>query len=333
MGHAARSREIIRQLGAARVIAVTEVDGDIFRPLPALAFRRDRFDAGCIQPDGLTVDADATLREARRIAARNRERLDAEVAWLAGAGIRLVVCDVPSFPLRAARAAQIPAVLVANFTWVEIYRAMGGDLAQIAAPLEEEYRQAAVVYRPGLALPLPWAPDAIDCPIVVQEGGRARDLLAARARPDDRLAFVYTGLWPAGISWDALGRIDGWTFFTYDRIPAGPRNVVRLDEGRPSQGDVARSVDVIVAKPGYGVLGTAMAHAIPILLVPREGFAETPALVAAAESWGGARRMDPTDFAAGSWRAYLEDLPRPGSAPRADGAAWIAADLARRFGV
>jgi len=333
MGHAARAREVIRRLGAERVIAVTEIEGDIFAPLPDLALRRDRFDVGCIQPDGLTVDAEATLRAAQEVFARNRERLDAEVAWLRCAGIRLVVSDVPSFPLRAARAARIPGALVANFTWVEIYRAMGGALAEIARALEDEYRLASVVYRPGLAVPLEWAPEAVDAPIVVQEGPRVREFLAARARPGDRLGFVYTGVWPVSVAWDAAGRIAGWTFFTYDRIPSPPANVVALEDGRPSQSDVARSVDAIIAKPGYGILGIAMAHAIPILLIPREGFVEAPALVAAAERWGGARRMDAADFVAGGWAPYLDDLPRPGSAPRADGAAWIAADLARRFGV
>ena len=80
-------------------------------------------DAGAVNPpgDSTATDGPATLELAARVHAEAMARVDEEARWLRDERVAALLCDAPAVPLVAARRAGIPGLLLANFTWADIY--------------------------------------------------------------------------------------------------------------------------------------------------------------------------------------------------------------------
>src|SRR6266536_3861506 len=123
-GHAVRSAEIIRTLGRLR----QDLDVHLRTSAPAWlfpaveSFQFGDLDAGVVQPDALHIDRAATLARAAELARDSEALVAVEPDFLRRVGAGLVVGDVPPLAFLAARAAGLPGVAVANFSWDWIYR-------------------------------------------------------------------------------------------------------------------------------------------------------------------------------------------------------------------
>jgi len=67
-----------------------------------------RFDCGTLGPDSTSVDLAATLTVVESVLDANETRVEEEIALLRSAGARIVVSDIPAFPLRVAQIAGAP---------------------------------------------------------------------------------------------------------------------------------------------------------------------------------------------------------------------------------
>ena len=76
-------------------------------------------DAGCQHSDSLQIDTKKSFRNLKLFFAS--ARLKEEETWLTDNKIDLVISDVASLPIKAAEKLKIPAILIGNFTWYDIY--------------------------------------------------------------------------------------------------------------------------------------------------------------------------------------------------------------------
>lgn len=348
LGHASRACQVISQLPSDIPVIVKSRAPDAFfrresRRGAGLGYIDEAWDSGAAQIDNRIIDWHATLAAATAAQDAADGRMASEAAWLREIGAVAVATDVAAPPLRAAAMAGVPGVWIGNFSWVEIFEAGFAAAGIDGRALLDRYRAdqalATVAVRTPPAFPL------VDFPHVrtVEPVGRAGtprrgELMAALGlrQGTDRLALLYLGAWgggagggaaSAGIAAAAAG---GWTFLSLSDCAPPVR---RLCPDLWHFPDVVASVDVVVAKPGYGTAGECMANGVPTLYHPRPEFAEYPVLEAAMRRWGGAVRIPPADFDSGAWLPWLERAAalRPGRVPSggARQAAGIIAGLAR----
>ena len=241
--------------------------------------------------------------------------------------------------------AQVPAVALGNFTWDWIYRDYAGG-ATAADAIGEVYRRA------GRALRLPMHggfetfADVIDLPFIARHARHApADTRARLGLPDGRLALVsFGGYGVTGIDLEALSRTDGWTLLVSASVPFGPdraplaRTAARgalfpLDEpAMYAQGlryeDVVAAVDVVVTKPGYGIISECLANDTALLYTARGHFVEYDVLVREMPTHVRCAYLPQADILRGHWQDALDALiaaPRPEPPLATDGAA-VAAD-------
>jgi UDP:flavonoid glycosyltransferase YjiC (YdhE family) len=69
--------------------------------------------------------------------------------------------------------------------------------------------------------------------------------------------------------------------------------------------DLLRAVDVVVTKPGYGIVADVLAHRVPILYTDRGEFSEYPFLVAALNDLATAEFIPQAALRSGDLRTYL----------------------------
>ena len=132
-------------------------------------------DAGAVNPpgDSTATDGPATLELAARVHAEAMARVDEEAPWLRDERVAALLCDAPAVPLVVARCAGIPGLLLANFTWADIYapyaRVAGEHAEGLVAELRRD-RQATTVFRAEPALRMAWLPGQVNVGMVANPG-------------------------------------------------------------------------------------------------------------------------------------------------------------------
>lgn len=346
-GHLNRAASVLEALPASLPLTIV-CSPDLFphwreRLKRPFQVRAGVFDAGAVNPagDSQSTDVVATIRRAREVHAHASAALDDEARWLREAGATAVFCDVPALPVVAGRRAGVPAYLLANFTWYDIYapmvRAIGtDDDREWLRGLRADYLGAALLFRSEPALAMSWMPRRMDVGLVTSPGrdrrAELRRLLGLSGR--ERLAFFYVGRYGQDdLDWDRMAALEkrGVHFVGYHPAPVGPIANLHLIPAEEWNGaDLTASSDFVMAKAGYGSASSAMEAGVPLLYPPRRGFAEHRALDRALRSWGGGRPTSSRDFREFRLERFLEAL-KPGErfpAPYpADGAARVAARL------
>jgi UDP:flavonoid glycosyltransferase YjiC (YdhE family) len=141
--------------------------------------------------------------------------------------------------------------------------------------------------------------------------------------------FSFGGHVNKGPDADRLGLIEGYAFVTTgsdgegDRAIRRGRNLFVLPELSSGYVDLLAASDVVIMKPGYGIVADLLANRVPALYVSREGFREEPVLIRALEEEGRAvplprEALDVLDL--GPALARLQTLDRPWTTRPIDGA-------------
>lgn len=358
-GHASRSIEVINALLALRpdvpVVVRTAAPRWLFdlTVRGAIGFEPLDTDPGVVQHDSLSLDAAETIRRADAYV-RDLPALSArEAAWLRARDAGFVMADIPPLALDAAREAGVPAMALGNFTWDWIFRDYPGG-GGAADALGDVYRRAGRAFRLPLHGGFTTIPEVIDLPFIAR---RARHTPAdTRARlglPGGRLALVsFGGYGVSGIDLDALSRTTGWSLLVSASVPFGSAGVPLaeaaargalhpLDEpAMYAMGlryeDVVAAVDVVVTKPGYGIISECVANDTALLYTDRGHFIEYDVLVREMPRYVRCAYLPQAALLTGHWQATLDALvarAAPPERPAVDGAAvaaaWIAAQLPR----
>jgi L-arabinokinase len=75
------------------------------------------------------------------------------------------------------------------------------------------------------------------------------------------------------------------------------------------------SADVVISKPGYGVVSECFLNGTPLLYIPRMDFAEYPVLKAAIDSWGGGIQIAERMLSTCEWFDLLDEIVKRKIAP------------------
>ena len=353
-GHAARVIEVINAIFAlredVRIIARTSAPQWLFdrtvhrNDERASAARFDRSelttDTGVVQIDSLHVDERATVDRARAFLRTFDDRVEVEAAFLQQRGVSLVVADTPPLGIAAAKRAGLPTVALGNFTWDWIYSAYDGANDVVCAT-REAYRLADLALRLPMHAGFDVFRTVVDLPFVARRSKRlpldTRRMLGLPER--ERLVLVsFGGYGLDGLDLDTLSRLEGFGVLMSGSVPLGnlPRelqggrrgSLIPLDEHAIYAAglryeDLVRSVDVVVTKPGYGIIADCLANQTAMLYTSRGRFIEYDLLVAQMPRVLRTRYLDHADLFAGRWSAHLDALleqPSPPEQPAVNGA-------------
>ena len=358
-GHASRQVEIIKALcavwPAGRILVRTSAPEWLFaraltRPFTFVAGDTD---TGVIQVDSLHVDASKSIAQAWAFHSRLDARAAEEATLLASHDTRLVVADAPALGCAAAHRAGVPALVISNFTWDWIYAHYAKHLTEaprLLPTIREAYRTAETALRLPMAGGFETFHSVVDVPLVARRAHRAgaetRHLLGLL--PDQPVALLSFGRYGLGaIDWAEVGRNRELSvLLTHDPVDvgqpvpsAGANNVVHLDvpslaERGIRYEDLVAAADVVLTKPGYGIIAECAVNETALVYTSRGDFAEYPVLVAAMPTLLRCAYLDQEDLYAGRWMpAVQRALAQPRVArPRCDGAAVIARHLTHYVG-
>src|SRR5262245_44141937 len=302
----------------------------MFNPVAGdrVTLQRVETDPGITQVDSLYIDEEDSARRAARFHATFDQRVSEEAALLDHAGVNLVVGDIPPLAFAAAARAGIRSLAIANFTWDWIYSAypaFNRIAPGVAATICSAYAQATGALR----LPLHGGFDAmaavtIDIPFIARRStrDRAETRRAAGIVDDDRPVVLPSfGAYGTALPLDELRRSGRLAVLDPSRVPDGFRYQ-----------DLVAAADVVVSKPGYGIVSECVANNTPLLYTSRGRFIEYDVFVDGMPRILRCRYISQEDLLAGRWADAIDALlaqPAPPARARIDGAEVAAREISR----
>lgn len=357
-GHASRQIEIIRALGAMR----PDVDITVKTSVPGWFFDRSgverlvvapfEADTGVVQIDSLQVDVLQSIERSDAFHRTLPQRTAHEAADLCRRGAVLVVGDIPPLACAAGATLGVPTVAIGNFTWDWIYDQYPETAERapaLVSTLAEAYQRAHVAWRLPLHAGFAAFDDVVEVPLVARRA--TVDPASLRQRlglpRDQRLALFAFGRYGVGeVDWPTVQQLDGYhvVFVTEtidededqdnDTEPFGPAFTTLYERTLAAQGvtyaDLLAAVDVVITKPGFGLIAECAANATAMLYTDRGRFPEYEVLVEQMPAMVRCAYIDHDDLFDGRWQHHLDGLlaqahPNP---PALDGATVIGNMLA-----
>ena len=283
-------------------------------------------DTGIVQIDSLHLDATETIRRAERFMATFDRRVDEEVKFLRAHHAKAVVADIPPLGIAAARAAGLPAIALSNFTWDWIYEHYPGGAA-IAHRIGEIYSHTTLALRLPMWGGFETMPNVRDIPFVARRSYRTLDdywRIKLGIPLDTRLVLVSFGGY--GLAGAQKPTVPG-----YHILWPGDLDAHALYDNGFSYEDLVKAADVVVTKPGYGIISECIANDTAMLYTSRGDFREYPVLVQEMPKYLRCAFIDHDDLFSGNWAPHLDRLLAQSKKPRpnTDGAPVAAEIIAR----
>ncbi len=351
LGHAARQIEIVNAVGGilgagADIVIRSPVSPWIFQRTVNVpyALLDQPVDTGVVQIDSLHLDEEATVTAAAEFYGTLEGRATREAAVLRARDARLVVADAPPLGCAAAAAAGIPSFVCTNFTWDWIYE--GYDLSgapDLLKTIQNAYSQATAGWRLPMYGGFETIAPIVDVPFVARHArhGAAevrRQLGLPLEQPLMLLSFGGYGLRDLDLSrvdcLDRAGLVVTAGGPSPETAAAGGVHLIPEPDiyahGFRYE-DLVAAVDVVVTKPGYGIIAECVANGTAILYTSRGRFVEYDVLAAEMPRYLRCRFIDHDALFAGRWGETLDDLlasPPPPERPRTDGADVVAGLIA-----
>ncbi len=294
-------------------------------------------DTGVVQIDSLRLDPAATIAQANDFHETLDARAAAEAALLRQRDVRFVVADAPALGCAAAARAGISSVVVSNFTWDWIYGEYREylDVAPRLIPtIQAAYRHADAAWRLPMHGGFETFEHIVDVPFVARHATHPpADTRARLGLPplDGDRKLVLPSFSAYGVDGIDLGSLDLTSSWHVVRVP----DASIYDAGLRYE-DLVGAVDVIVTKPGYGIISECIANDTALVYTSRGRFAEYPVLVREMPRYLRCAYLDNDALLDGRWRGALDaalNAPPPPETPRTDGAEVIAAMIASHMGI
>ncbi len=339
-GHLTRLGEVLRAVRARAprlplAVVGTAPEWLVRAAVPGpISVRTAGCDVGLAQRDALSIDEPLTAERCLAFEAGWEARVEAEAGFLRARGARAVLADIPPLAFAAAARAGIPGIGLGNFSWDWIYRHLAGRQPSLAASAE----LAARAYgRAALLLELPFAGDLSTFPRREQVGLVARRPRVERAEARRRLGLgagpavllSFGGIGLPGLSRGAVARDARLQFLFPEDLP--PARLAALGLDYP---DAVGAVDVVVSKPGYGIVSDAIGAGTRLVYTERGDFPEYPIMVREMPRWLACVHVGNDDLRAGRIAdpvLRVLDLPMP-SPPDLGGAERAAARVLETVG-
>lgn len=323
-GHAARESAVIK--------ALKHIDPDIeiaVKSSAALWFLQEslppevkisytKIDVGVVQHDSLKSEIEKTFIQYQKLIEKKCEIISEEKEWCIRNNVEIIVSDVPPFAFDIAHQIGIPSVFIGNFSWDWIYEEYLDSFPRYKHIVEHIRHSEA---KCSLCLYTPFSAGLSAFPVQKQIGliCRKSNLSKSSARdragfpPNQRIILFSFG----GFGLDEAAEItpilpdDVIVVCTQPDIRKNGWVNITREEMRSkglSYEDIVRACDVVVTKPGYGIVSECIANCTPMLYVDRALFREYPVIETEMSKYLPCVKAPMSEFLGGKWWEYLQSL-------------------------
>lgn len=320
-GHATRSLELIRTLQSLRRELFFHIRSDAPEWMVKLNLTTNytlypvKLDVGVVQKTSFVIDKEKTYRRVAALYERKDQIVKREADFAKAHRARLIIADIPPLAFDVAEAMDIPGVALANFSWDWIYQDYVTEipeLAEVIAQIKSSYHKTTLLLRLPFYGDLSAFPKVTDIPLIARKASIPKEEIWKRFGIDPKnrpklalVAFRATDL--AEVNFKKLEALDEFKFITLG-LPKTFKNNINLPPNFIRFPELVHASDVVISKPGYGLVSDILANRTPLLYTSRDDFAEYECLVRGLNEFAVANELPRDDFLGGNWERYLIEL-------------------------
>lgn len=326
-GHAVRSIAVVKELRrlapGCELIIKTGAPLRLFESELSDGWRHLNFkaDAGMVQKDCLNIDLSATYREARDFFEAGDKITSEEVKFCRSEKIEAIIGDIPPLAFRIADEIGVPGIAIGNFSWDWIYASYGKyepGFEDLARRARANYEKASLLLRLPFSGDMPAFRTVFDVPLIartsVVEPAEVRQSLGI----EKGLICVLVssgGFDLPQLDLKFLARLKNFAFIFLLKTAISSENFYYAPIDGFKHQDLVRASDIVVSKPGYGIVSETIANERPLLYTSRGEFPEYPILVEGLKRFGRPCFIPQEDFLRGGWEPYLHEAITKGYSP------------------
>ena len=320
-GHATRSAEVIRFLNLLapelKIIVKTVAPKLIFQEVNAqIEYRQFNCDVGVVQTDGIHLDISQTRIKLKRMLDCLDSIAGSELHEAKTDNVVAVVSDVSSFPFTISKKLGIPGIGISNFSWDWIYESWLHTHPGFKDPiiqLKTEYSNCTQFLRLPFSDEMPVFPSLEDIPLIGRKASMDSSEVRFRLGLDRQKKLVLLSFGGLGLQPGSLGRLaDFHDYLFISTISSGAPGLIFTQDQLIREGvrypDLVRAADVVVTKPGYGIVSECFLNRTPMLYTDRGAFREYDVIVENLENYLPATYISQQAFFAGEWLDKLNCL-------------------------
>ena len=310
LGHSTRIIEVINQLftKAPEVLSLVNTSAPewLFKQQVVADFRYIpcKNDIGAIQKDWRNVDKLETLRQYSEFIEKEVTFTKEQLHFVKQNNVAAIVSDIPAMAFVVAKKAGIPGFGITNFSWDWIYAPYAKEYPQYQFVVEH-IRQCYCLADCLLRLPfygdLSAFPVMEDIPLIATRSKMEKDnvIRYMNIGADKKIVLLYLGSFDyEKVLSDEILRKTNYHF-----MPPEMYTMSKL----PFQA-LLKAADVVVTKPGYGIVSECIANKTPIMYTNREDFGEYHSLVKGIKKYTHNLFIPEEELLNGKWAEHLEYL-------------------------
>ncbi|RLL51740.1 hypothetical protein D8Y20_08615 [Mariprofundus sp. EBB-1] len=293
-------------------------------------------DVGVVQKNAVEEDRHASIKLMRAWIEQMDAQIDKEIALLRAFNPALILSDISPLAFPVAKALGIPGIGLATLDWHSIYSYWLDADDPIITTLASAYAQCDLLLTPPMAMHMPVFATQQQIPLIFTQANSVANPVATDTRKKALVLFGGCGNPPYHLH--ALQEMHEWLFLVPDmeqdpstNLPGNVQPVRFASDLRPV--DLMPHVDVVLCKPGYGILSECWTTETPIAWVERPDFPEFPMLKEWLDNAFPACGMSRADFQQGHWQVALDAARiHPTPFPEYEDGAIKAADIILSYG-
>ena len=261
-------------------------------------------DVGVVQKSAIEEDPHASLVQLRNWVAGMDEQLLHEHVLMQQFQPSVILSDISPLAFPLARALSVPGIALASLDWHSIYSHWLHADDPCLLALAAAYSSCDLLLKPPMSMDMKVFKHYKDISLVVSGARKRIDPMPAEKR---RKALVlFGGCGQPVFDMQALAVMDEWLFLIPGAGPDRPDNVQDISiDSEMRAADWMAFVDVVVCKPGYGVLAECWSAGKPIAWVERPYFPEFPMLKRWLDDAMPAAGMSRCSFRKGHWQQAM----------------------------
>ena len=319
-GHATRSIELIRTLASKSSDLYFHIKTNAPQWIFDLNLQENytlhnlRIDVGAVQQTSFFIDKSETLNQWTDLLGKRESIVAEETAFVKTVSAPLIIGDIPPFAFDIADRANIPGVAITNFSWDWVYEDYIDEhpgFSKLVDQIRRSYRKTELLLRLPFHGDLSVFPRIKDIPLIARKAFRSKEeiwklLGVERGRP----ILVLVALRASDLSAVDLARAfssNEFLFVTFG-LDAEYENNLNLPPNFIRFSELVNGCDLVISKPGYGIVSEIIANQTPMLFTSRDDFVEYAVLVTGLEEHAVSQLMPREDYFAGNWHRYLNRL-------------------------
>lgn len=324
-GHVSRMSHIIKALiqKNLKIIVIADTNPKFFQSpqFKSIKFIKLSHDVGLIQSDSFNVDINQTLNRLEELYTNQNKIIEYLLDQLKSYKVLGILSDTSPFGIYMGKILSVPSYFIGNFTWTDIYYdliATDTRFKKYITNMEKQYLNATkcfILPMHTTMKPFPKKthiniPMLSPNPSIMTKKDWKKTTGRQYSTSQKKVLLSFGGFDFNNLPIDCINSFSDDYLFITTRAKGRKvsKNLVTINPMCKDYLGLIKFSDIVITKPGYGIIADCLVHQKPIIYTGRERFIEYDVLKKWLKTKFPSVFIPNKDLISGNWKPFLKKV-------------------------